>query len=132
MLSTVKRKWQNGVVLPESVFDTTENKYIRLFLFKYFKVKAVISLPQVTFQPFTSTKTSLLFAKKKTAGEVVEWNTHWNKHQAEWSKLNTRVANYISVYIKGEEKGKYPSIKNDDDKSALKNIHYFLKDSFRA
>jgi type I restriction enzyme M protein len=44
-----------GVVLPESVFDTTENKYIRLFLFKYFHIKAVVSLPQITFEPFTST-----------------------------------------------------------------------------
>ena len=55
-----------GIVLPESVYDTTENKYIRLFLFKYFKVKAVVSLPQITFEPFTSTKTSLLFAQKTT------------------------------------------------------------------
>ena len=39
-----------GVVLPESVFDTTENKYIRLFIYKYYKVKAVVSLPQVTFE----------------------------------------------------------------------------------
>ena len=41
---------ENGrlaAVLPESVFDTTENKYIRLFIYKYFKVKAVISLPQL-------------------------------------------------------------------------------------
>lgn len=55
-----------GVVLPESVFDTTENKYIRLFLFKYFNIKAIVSLPQLTFEPYTSTKTSLLFAQKKT------------------------------------------------------------------
>ena len=54
-----------GVVLPESVFDTTENKYIRLFIYKYFKVKAVVSLPQITFQPYTSTKTSLLFCTKE-------------------------------------------------------------------
>jgi type I restriction enzyme M protein len=53
------------VVLPESVFDTTENKYIRLFIYKYFKVRAVVSLPQITFEPFTSTKTSLLFAQQK-------------------------------------------------------------------
>ena len=59
-----------GVVLPESVYDTTENKYIRLFLYKYFWIKAVVSLPQITFEPYTSTKTSLLFAKKKTAEEV--------------------------------------------------------------
>ena len=124
----LKENGRMGIVLPESVFDTTENKYIRLFLFKYFRIKAVVSLPQVTFEPFTSTKTSLLFAKKKTADEVVEWNTLWNKYQAEWGKLNTRVANYISVYLKGEKKEKYPSIKNDDDKASLQNIHYFLKD----
>ena len=124
----LKENGRMGIVLPESVFDTTENKYIRLFIFKYFKVKAVVSLPQITFEPFTSTKTSLLFAQKKTASEVAEWNVIWNKHQAEWSKLNTRVANYISVYVMGEKKEKYPSIKADDDKAAIKNIHYFLKD----
>jgi len=30
------------------------------------KIGAVVSLPQLTFEPFTSTKTSLLFAQKKT------------------------------------------------------------------
>lgn len=124
----LKENGRLGIVLPESVFDTTENKYIRLFIYKYFKVKAVVSLPQVTFEPFTSTKTSLLFGQKKTAAEVAKWNTLWNKHRGEWSKLNTRVANYISVYVKGEKKEKSPSIKADDDKAALKNIHYFLKD----
>jgi type I restriction enzyme M protein len=124
----LKENGRLGIVLPESVFDTTENKYIRLFIFKYFRVKAVVSLPQVTFEPFTSTKTSLLFAQKKPAAEVVEWNTLWDKHRSEWSKLNTRVANYIAVYVKGEKKEKYPSIKADDDKTAVKNIYYFLKD----
>lgn len=59
---------ENGrcaAVLPESVFDTTENKYIRLFIYKYFKIKAVVSLPQLTFEPYTSTKTSILFIQKK-------------------------------------------------------------------
>jgi|ERR1035437_610296 type I restriction enzyme M protein len=124
----LKENGRLGIVLPESVFDTTENKYIRLFIFKYFKVKAVVSLPQVTFEPFTSTKTSLLFGQKKTAAEVAEWNILWNKYHDEWNKLNTRVTNYISVYVKGEKKEKYPSIKADDDKTALKNIHYFLKE----
>jgi type I restriction enzyme M protein len=124
----LKENGRLGIVLPESVFDTTENKYIRLFIFKYFKVKAVVSLPQVTFEPFTSTKTSLLFGQKKTAAEVLEWNILWDKYQGEWSKLNTRVANYISVYVKGDKREKYPSIKADDDKTVLKNIHYFLKE----
>ncbi|HGZ2470564.1 N-6 DNA methylase [Enterococcus faecalis] len=86
-----------GVVLPESVFDTTENKYIRLFIYKYFKVKAIVSLPQVTFEPFTSTKTSLLFAQKKTKGEIEEWNKLWNKYSIEWEKLATRVEKEIEL-----------------------------------
>jgi type I restriction enzyme M protein len=64
-----------GIVLPESVFDTTENKYIRLFIYKYFKVKAVVSLPQVAFEPYTSTKTSLLFLQKKTKAELEQRET---------------------------------------------------------
>ena len=72
---------ENGrvaAVLPESVFDTSENKYIRLFIYKYFKVKAVISLPQLAFEPYTSTKTSILFAQKKTAKEIKMWNELWD------------------------------------------------------
>ncbi|GFE62434.1 N-6 DNA methylase [Geobacter sp. AOG2] len=124
----LKENGRLGIVLPESVFDTTENKYIRLFIFKYFTVKAVVSLPQVTFEPFTSTKTSLLFAQKKPATDVVKWNLAWNKYLGEWGKLKTKIANYQSVYINGAKREKYPSIKTDDDKTTLKNIHYFLKD----
>src|SRR4051794_19746141 len=72
-----------GVVLPESVFDTTENKHIRLFIFKYFEVKAIVSLPQLAFQPFTSTKTSLLFARKKTKSEIEEWDRIWSEYSKE-------------------------------------------------
>lgn len=124
----LKENGRIGIVLPESVFDTTENKYIRLFLFRFFNIKAVVSLPQITFEPFTSTKTSLLFAQKKTKEEEYEWNIQWTKYSKEWSKLKTRIENYISVYLNGEKKEKYPSIKDDSDKDSLKNIHYFLKD----
>jgi len=92
---------ENGrlaAVLPESVFDTTENKYIRLFLYKYFKIKAVVSLPQLAFEPYTSTKTSLLFAQKKTSAEVEKWNKAWDEASKEYSKLKTRVENLIAVH----------------------------------
>ena len=65
MVSTFKPNGRFGAILPESFFDVSDNKYIRIYLYKYFKIKSVISLPQLTFQPFTSTKTSLLFAQKK-------------------------------------------------------------------
>lgn len=116
---------ENGrcaAVLPESVFDTTENKYIRLFIFKYFKVKAVVSLPQLTFEPYTSTKTSILFMQKKTSEEIETWNKVWDEASREYNALKTRVENIISVYDGKKKKEKLPSIKDmneDDERESL-------------
>ena len=116
-----------GVVLPESVYDTTENKYIRLFLYKYFWIKAVVSLPQITFEPYTSTKTSLLFAKKKTAEEVKEWNDLWAKYAKEFRDLKTRVENYVDIYVNGKDKAKLSSVKDHTEKETRTNIERYLK-----
>jgi type I restriction enzyme M protein len=127
-----------GVVLPESVFDTTENKYIRLFLFKYFNVKAVVSLPQVTFEPYTSTKTSLLFAQKKTKNQVEQWNTLWDRYGKEWSLLKTRVADYVKYFVKGDKLNKkwakdvVDNIEKEDFDNIKTNIQRFLKDYITA
>ena len=123
-----------GVVLPESVFDTTENKYIRLFLFKYFNVKAIVSLPQVTFEPYTSTKTSLLFAQKKTKNQVEQWNMLWDKYGKEWGLLKTRVADYVKYFVKGDELNKkwakdvVADIEKENFENIKINIQRFLKD----
>ncbi|MDE7047852.1 MAG: hypothetical protein K2P25_07710, partial [Lachnospiraceae bacterium] len=73
--------------------------------------KAVVSLPQITFEPYTSTKTSILFAQKKTKNEILLWNEAWNEASKEYSKLKTRVENLIAVYDGTKEKNKLPSIK---------------------
>ncbi|WP_052409986.1 N-6 DNA methylase [Paenibacillus durus] len=123
-----------GVVLPESIFDTTENKYIRLFLFKYFNIKAVISLPNSTFEPFTSTKTSLLFAQKKNKKEVEKWNELWEKYGKEWSLLLTRINDYNSYFVEGKELNKkwakdvITDIEEGNIGNITKNIKRFLKD----
>jgi len=123
-----------GVVLPESVFDTVENKYIRLFIFKYFNVKAIISLPEVTFEPHTSTKTSLLLAQKKTKKEIKVWNEVWDKYGKEWGLLKTRINDYILYYVYGKPLNKrwaadvVNDIENENEENILSNIYRFLKD----
>lgn len=117
-----------AAVLPESIFDTTENTYIRLFLYKYFKIKAVISIPQLTFEPYTSTKTSLLFAQKKTKEEIEHWNDIWKKYSDEYSKLKTRVENILDIQFKGKNKNKFPSIKDLSEKQEKKLLVRMLKD----
>ena len=93
----LKPKGRLGVVLPESVFDTTTNRYVRLFLYKYFWIKAIVSLPDLAFQPYTPTKTSLLFAQKKTPEEVKEWDELWKKYQKEYKKLRKRIDELFKV-----------------------------------
>lgn len=124
---------ENGrlaVVLPESIFDTTENKYIRLFIFKYFKIKAVISLPDTTFAPYTPTKTSILFAQKKTKTEIEQWDKIWEEKSKEYSYIKTRVENIIKVFEGKGNKIKLKSIKDltevqekDILKKMLKNYY---------
>lgn len=121
---------ENGrlaAVLPESVFDTTENKYIRLFLYKYFTIKAVVSLPQISFEPYTSTKTSILFAQKKTAAEVKAWNDAWDSASKEYSHLVTQAKNLIAVANGAKQKAKLPSIKNLTAEQERKVLARMLK-----
>ena len=124
----LKSNGRLGVVLPESVFDTTENKYIRLFIYKYFKVKAVVSLPQLTFEPFTSTKTSLLFAQKKTKVEIEQWNILWAKYSNGWNNLKTRCENLEKVYLEDKDRKKLPSIKDLTEQEEKEILAKMLKD----
>lgn len=126
----LKPKGRFGIVLPESVFDTTENKYVRLFVYKYFNVKAVVSLPQVTFEPFTSTKTSLLFAQKKTKNEIEKWNKIWAKYSNEWNTLKTRSENLVKVYLEDKDRKKLPSIKDLTEAEEKEILARMLKDYF--
>lgn len=89
-----------GAVLPDSIFDTTENKYIRLFLYKYFKVNSVVSLDKIAFQPYTSTKVSILFATKKTKSEVEQFEEKWEFYSKEYLKL--RNSDIIKIVLKNE------------------------------
>lgn len=116
-----------AAVLPESVFDTTENKYIRLFIYKYFIVKAVVSLPQSTFAPYTNTKTSILFAQKKSVKQIENWNKVWDKYSKEWTHTKTRVENILSVSEGKKKKEKLPSIKNLTEKEERELVERLLK-----
>jgi type I restriction enzyme M protein len=93
----LKPKGRLGVVLPESVLDTTENLYIRNFLYRFFKMKAIVSLPHETFAPYTTTKVSLVIAEKKSDEEVKEWEDSWREHANNYNKL--RRARIIEFFF---------------------------------
>jgi len=70
-----------GVVLPESFFAVEDDVYIRQFALKHFEIKAIVQLPENAFQPYTTTLTSLLFARKKTEEEISEWEERWQQEE---------------------------------------------------
>jgi type I restriction enzyme M protein len=78
----LKPRGRLGVVLPESFFSTRENLNARLFLFAHFRIKAIVSLPKEAFEPWTPTRTSLLFAEKRTIEEERSWKDKIVKWEA--------------------------------------------------
>ncbi|PBJ17521.1 MULTISPECIES: HsdM family class I SAM-dependent methyltransferase [Pseudomonas] len=68
-----------GVVLPESIFNAIDLSPVRIFLYRMFKIKAIVSLPRNVFID-TPTLTSLLFAEKKLSSEISAWDEEWQKH----------------------------------------------------
>lgn len=69
-----------GVVLPESFFSVEDDIVGRMFLYKHFNLKLIVSLPNHAFQPHTPTSTSLLFASKKTQIEEEIFTKLWDKY----------------------------------------------------
>ena len=80
-----------AVVLPDSVLDTTSNLDIRLFLFQHFWVRAVVSLSLQAFAPYTITKTSLLFAEKKSDAEAESWRKKWQALESQFVDIRKRI-----------------------------------------
>jgi len=56
-----------AAILPNSIFDSQSDKYLhaRLFMFRHFTVRAIVSLPTHAFAPYTPTKTCIVVAHKK-------------------------------------------------------------------
>jgi type I restriction-modification system DNA methylase subunit len=97
-------KGRLGVVMPEATLDTKENLYIRIFMFKYFNIKAIVSLPQGVFVD-TPTKTSLIFAQKKTKVQVNQWITEWDSNIVKYLELmKSTIAKYVKSAIDVEKK----------------------------
>jgi len=61
-----------GIVLPDGIYGNDQLGYIRQFLKDNFKILAIIDVPKETFQPNTSTKTTILIGEKKKPEEVID------------------------------------------------------------
>ena len=109
-----------GLVLPESVFNTVDNMQVRLFLYRMFKIKAIVSLPRNVFID-TPTLTSLLFAQKKTAPEIEKWDSEWQKNIDDAN----RAIKAGKVCVSAMKKSSYTSAK-EVEKAVVNAINEIL------
>jgi type I restriction enzyme M protein len=70
-LQLLKPGGRMGIVLPDGILGNITDGYIRKFILDKAKILAVIDLPSETFQPSTSTKTSLIFLQKKKEDDKI-------------------------------------------------------------
>lgn len=109
-----------GIVIPESVLDGERADVVRKFMIKYFHIKAVVSLPEDTFAPFTTVKTSVLFLEKREVPlddiSLLSNNLDWIK-----SKEFEIYSSNINEEQKKEELSKLSVLK----KAINENIAYF-------
>lgn len=78
-----------AVVVPESLLNAKDMLDVRLLIYRFFHIRAVVSLPRNIFVD-TPTLTSLLFAEKKDKDVIAQWDGAWKDHLA---VFETAVAN---------------------------------------
>ena len=59
-----------AIVLPDSILSNPGLAFIRRWILKRTRIIASVDLPQVTFEPYTGTQTSILLLQKKTRQEM--------------------------------------------------------------
>ena len=69
-LDMIKPGGRLAIVLPQGVFNNTNDKYIREFIMKKARILAVVGLHGNSFKPHTGTKTSLMFLRKWKEDEL--------------------------------------------------------------
>jgi type I restriction enzyme M protein len=91
-----------ALVVPESLLNTSDATVVRLFLYRMFWLRAIVSLPRNIFID-TPTLTSLLFAQKKQPSEIAKWDMAWDKSLQKAEIKIKSVKNFLSEVANKED-----------------------------
>lgn len=65
-INLLKPGGRMAIILPDNVFGSQNNAYVREWIYSKARIVGVIGLPRNTFMPHTPVKTSILLVKKRT------------------------------------------------------------------
>lgn len=72
VIDLLKPGGRAAIVLPQGIFNNSDEKYVRKYITSKARILAVVGLHGNSFKPHTGTKTSLLFLKKYEEAEVIK------------------------------------------------------------
>ena len=90
----LKPRGRLAIVVPESLLNAKEMVDVRLLIYRFFIVRAVVSLPRNIFVD-TPTLTSLLFAQKKDRAAIERWDRAWNRYLGVFKTAVTTAKNAL-------------------------------------
>ena len=115
ILDMLKEGGRCAIVLPQGIFNNTNEKYIREFLFSKARILAVVGLHQNSFKPHTGTKTSVIFLRKLTEEQ---------KRNVKYLK-NYEIPFFTSKISFKNNSGDYEFLKDENGKEILSKEEKF-------
>lgn len=113
ILDMLKPGWRTAIVLPQWVFNNTNDKYIRQFILDKARILWVVWLHWNSFKPHTWTKTSIFFLKKWDSEEQRQKYINDNYEIFMWvNKVSAKDNSWNYIFLKDENWGDILSDKN--------------------
>ena len=123
-LDLLRDWWRMWIVLPEWVFNNPNALYVRQFVEDRAYLKAVISLPQETFNSaWAAVKCSLLFLEKFEEEDKIKWRTLNWKHETQIFESQKEEREKLEEIIKNKKADKE---EKKEAKQTLKELDNYL------
>ncbi len=132
-LNLLKPGGRMGIVLPEGVLNNTNLQRVRDFVESKAKIILITSIPQDVFIASGATvKPSLLFFKKFTVEEAMEWNQIAKKAKTEITKKYEPQIKPIEQKLALKGKEAIPAKEKKELKSQLKELQIKMEIELKA
>lgn len=123
-LDLLKPKGRLGIVLPETILNSSDTEYVRKFVEGRAFIRAIVSLGEDTFKSSkANVKTSILFVQKFSDNENKQWNNLVANYTANLYDENTDKISTLKTIINYKaKKGEVAKFSKNDKSKAKKEL----------
>jgi type I restriction enzyme M protein len=110
-LQLIRQGGRIGIIAPESMFCNPSHRYIVQYIKSVARIKAIISLPEELFQPYTHAKTCAVIIEKKptdskSGHEIFMAVANWCGHDSRGLPIpHDDIPNILAKFLEYKKKG---------------------------